>query len=415
MAEPRTPRSTFLVLGSLIAIGPLASELYLPALPDMARVLDTTPSLVQGTVATCLIGLALGQVIAGPVSDGRGRRGPLLAGVALFVLTSGLCALASNVWVLLALRFVQGLAGGAAVVIARAVVRDLYEGRRAALMFSRLWLVFGVAPVVAPLAGAQILQFTDWRGPFVVLAVLGVLILLGARAALPESLPPEARVTDGVRGQLRQLGGLLADRPFLGHVAISGLHGATLFTYVTMSAFVLQEEHGLSAQVYSAVLAVNAIGLVLGAQLNGALVMRQGPGRLLVAAVSGMVLATTALLVGALTGSLVAVLVPLFLAVSCVGGIGSNNMALAVAPHRSAAGSASALLGLTSFGVGAVVPPLASLMGATATVMATTMLTMSGLSLFLLLTVVRPWRKDTATAVPEREPARPLDAGRRSA
>ncbi|NEK59917.1 multidrug effflux MFS transporter [Geodermatophilus sabuli] len=314
MAEPRTPRSIYLVLGSLIALGPLASELYIPALPDMAAVLATSPSLAQATVATCLVGLALGQLVAGPLSDRLGRRRPLLAGVALFALASGLCALSTSIWVLLALRFVQGLAGGAAVVIARAVVRDLYEGRRAARVFSRLMLVFGLAPIVAPLAGAQILRFTDWRGPFVALVVIGGLILVGARAALPETLPPAARHTDGSGAQLRQLGRLLADRPFLGHVAISGLHGATLFSYVTMSAFVLQEEHGLSVQAFSAVLAVNAVGLVLGAQLNGFLVMRLGPGRLLIAAVAGIVLASTAVVAGALTGSLVALLVPLFLA-----------------------------------------------------------------------------------------------------
>jgi MFS transporter, DHA1 family, multidrug resistance protein len=407
MAEPRTARSTYLVLGSLIALGPLASELYLPALPDMARVLDTSASLAQATVATCLIGLALGQLVAGPFSDRLGRRRPLLAGVALFVLASGLCALATSVWALLALRFVQGLAGGAAVVITRAVVRDLYEGPRAAQVFSRLWLVFGLAPVVAPLAGAQILRFTDWRGPFVALVVLGALILLGARAALPETLPADARQTGGFRGQLRQLGGLLADRPFLGHVAVSGLHGATLFTYVTMGAFVLQEEHGLSAQAFSAVLAVNAVGLVLGAQLNGSLVMRYGPGRLLLASVAAIVVASAAVVAGALSGGLVALLVPLFLAISCIGGIGANNMALAMAPHPTAAGSASALLGLTSFGVGAVVPPLASLFGATGTVMGATMLAMSALSLLLLLTVVRPWRRPEPAAAAPLRPARP--------
>ncbi|MGK5113207.1 multidrug effflux MFS transporter [Geodermatophilus sp. CPCC 205506] len=401
MAHPRTRRSLYLVLGALTAFGPLSTDLYLPGLPDMARVLGTSPSLAQATMATCLVGLALGQLVAGPLSDRLGRRRPLLAGVALFVLTSALCALATSVWLLLALRFVQGLAGGAGIVIARAVVRDLFEGRRAAQVFSQLMLVFGLAPVVAPVVGGQILRFADWRGLFVALAVIGALILLGSRAALPETLPPAARHTTGSRAQLRQLGGLVTDRTFAGHMAVSGLHGATLFAYISMSSFVLQEEYGLGPQGFSLVFAANAVGLVLGAQLNGALVMRLGPARLLVVALAAIVTAAAALVAGALTGHLAALLVPLFLVITCVGGIGANNTALALGPHASSAGSAAALLGMTSFGVGAVLPPVASLLGTTGTVMAATMLTTSALSLALVLTVVRPWRRPEPAAVPE--------------
>ncbi|MGY1661934.1 MFS transporter [Geodermatophilus sp. SYSU D00705] len=327
-----------------------------------------------------------------------GRRRPLLVGVALFVLTSALCALASSIWLLLALRFVQGLAGGAGIVIARAVVRDLFEGRRAARVFSHLVLVFGLAPVIAPVLGAQILRFADWRGLFLALAGIGAVILLGSRAALPETLPEEGRHTAGVRAQLRQMGGLVTDRAFAGYLAVNALQGSVLFTYISMSSFVLQEEHGLDAQAFSLVFAANAVGLVLGGQVNGALVMRLGPARLLVASVLLVVAASAALLAGALSEELVAVLVPLFVVVACLSGVGANSTALALTPHGSAAGAASALLGMVVFGAGAALPPLASLTGTTGAVMAATMLAASALMAVLVLTVVRPWRRAEAAA-----------------
>ncbi|MGY1820990.1 multidrug effflux MFS transporter [Geodermatophilus sp. SYSU D00079] len=401
MAQPRTPRRLYLVLGALTAFGPLATDLYLPGLPDMAGALRTSPSLAQATMATCLVGLALGQLVTGPLSDRLGRRRPLLVGVALFVLTSALCALAPSIWLLLTLRLVQGLAGGAGIVIARAVVRDLFDGRQAARVFSHLVLVFGLAPVIAPVLGAQILRFADWRGLFVALAVVGAVILLGSRAALPETLPAVMRHTAGVGAQLRQMGGLLTDRTFAGHLAVNALQGSVLFTYISMSSFVLQEEHGLSAQGFSLVFAANAVGLVLGGQLNGALVMRLGPARLLVASVLLVLTASAALLAGALSGELVAVLVPLFLVVACLSGVGANSTALALTPHGSAAGAASALLGMMVFGAGAVLPPLASLAGTTGTVMAATMVAASALMVVLVLTVVRPWRRPEPATVPE--------------
>ena len=390
----RPPWRLYGALGALTALGPLATDLYLPGMPDLARSLSTSPALAQLTMSTCLVGLALGQLLAGPVSDRTGRRPPLLVGVALFALTSALCALAPSVWVLLLLRFVQGVAGGAGVVVARAVVRDLYEGRRAARVFSHLMLVFGLAPVIAPLLGGQIQRIADWRGLFAALAVVGAVLFLAARWAVPETLPPAARHDGGVRAQVRQMAALVSDPVFAGHMLIAGMHGATLFAYIGMSSFVLRAEYGVGPQAFSLVFAANAVGLVMGGQLNGALVMRLGPARLLPVFLAAVVLAATGVLVAGLRGGgLVALLVPLFLVLVGLGGINPNNTALALTPHSAAAGSASALLGTSTFGLGAVIPGLTGMLGTDAWVMGATMVTTSTTSLLLLLLLVRPWRR----------------------
>src|SRR3954471_7703938 len=173
-------RRLVILLGALSAFGPLSIDMYLPALPQLADDLDAPASAVQLTLTACLLGLAAGQLLGGPISDARGRRGPLLAGLCLYVLASVLCALAPSVGVLIVLRFVQGLAGAFGIVIGRAIVRDLAAGREAAALFAALILVNGVAPIVAPVIGAGILQVTSWRGVFVVLALIGLgLVALG--------------------------------------------------------------------------------------------------------------------------------------------------------------------------------------------------------------------------------------------
>jgi DHA1 family bicyclomycin/chloramphenicol resistance-like MFS transporter len=235
-----------LLLGGLSAFGPLSLDMYLPGLPQLGRELHASASATQLTLTACLAGLALGQLVAGPLSDRLGRRRPQLAGVALYAGASLLCALSPSIGVLILLRFVQGAAGAAGIVIGRAVVRDLYEGDAAARLFSSLMLVGGVAPILAPVIGGQLLQVTDWRGIFVVLAGLGAALLAAAVFFLPESLPPERRSSDGLPGTGRALRLLAADRRFTGYALTSGFVMGAMFSYIAGSPFVLQEIYGLS-------------------------------------------------------------------------------------------------------------------------------------------------------------------------
>ena len=216
----------------LSTFGPLSLDLYLPALPELAADLGASTSAAQLTLTSCLVGLAAGQVVAGPLSDRFGRRRPLLIGLAAYALASIACAFAGSVAVLIGLRLVQGLAGAAGLVIARAVARDLYEGRALVVFFSRLVLVAGLAPVIAPVLGGQLSRVMSWRGIFGVLAAFGVALLLAGWFGVRETLPLERRVTGGMVEALRGFGILLRDRLFVGAALSAGLAGASLFAYI---------------------------------------------------------------------------------------------------------------------------------------------------------------------------------------
>ncbi|WP_018657916.1 multidrug effflux MFS transporter [Actinomadura flavalba] len=379
--SPRRRVALIVVLGALTATAPLALDMYLPALPHMAGDLSTTALRVQLTLTACVAGLALGQVVAGPLSDRWGRRRPLLAGLAAYALASLLCAFAPTVEVLVGLRFVQGAAGAAGIVIARAVVRDLYSGTDAARFFGTLMLVNGLAPILAPVVGGQLLRFAPWPGVFAVLAGLGLLLLVASLFGLPETLPPGERATGGVTATLRTFAGLCADRAFAGYTLALALSFAAMFTYISGSPFVLQEIYGLSPQAFSAAFAVNAVGIVAAGQLSRALAGRVRLGPLLGTGL-GVVAAGAAGLVAAVLAGAGAtwVLAALFLVVAGQGLILPNATALALAdrpPH--VAGSASALMGLAQFAIGGAAAPLAGLGGAgTALPMAVTIAAATG-------------------------------------
>lgn len=386
-------------LGALSAVGPLSLDLYLPVLPELADDLGTTDALGQLTMSLCMVGLATGQLFAGPLSDRTGRRVPLLVGALLYAVASALCALAPNIWTLVVLRLLQGLAGAAGLVIARAIVRDLFEGREAARVFSLMVLVTGLAPILAPLAGGQIARFTDWRGQFVVLAVIGVLFAVAA-STLPETLPPARRHDGGLREALRSYGALVKDRWFLGHALVLSLSGCALFGYISFSSFVLQSEFALSQQTFSIVFAVNALGLMLAGNLNGMALRRFAPRRMLAFgvcyALTGGGVAVAAVLFG---WGLPGLLPGLFATVSGMGLIMPNATALAMEPHADRAGTASAVLGMLQFFMGATVPPLAALGGATASAMTWTMAGAMAVAL-LLLVLLRTIRRPITTRTP---------------
>jgi DHA1 family bicyclomycin/chloramphenicol resistance-like MFS transporter len=368
----RVPPGRVLALGGLSALGPLSLDLYLPALPTLTTELGAEEAAGQLSLSLCMIGLALGQLFVGPLTDRVGRRTPLLVGNAVFAVSAGLCALAPSIGVLLALRLVGGLAGGAGIVIARAMVRDLYAGAQMARVFALITLVLGVAPVVAPLLGGLLLTVTSWRGVFVALAVLGIL-LLAAAATLGETLPAHRRHGGGLRVVGRALRSVLSDRTFLLPALVGAIGVCGMFVYIAMASFVLQREYGLSAQQFALVFGVNAVGILLVGPLSAALVGRVGPAWLLTAGVVAALVAAVAMLVGVLVSASVwALLVPLLFLVSCTGVLLPNATALALEGQAAVAGAASAVFGLLQFAFAAAVPPLASLGGVTALVMAAT-------------------------------------------
>ncbi|WP_416905638.1 multidrug effflux MFS transporter [Micromonospora echinospora] len=391
-----------LVLGSLIAIGPLTIDMYLPALPAIVDDLSTTSAAVQLTLTGTLAGLAVGQLVIGPLSDALGRRTPLLAGTALHVLASLLCVIAPSVEVLGALRVLQGLGTAATAVVAMAVVRDLFSGAAFATLFSRLMLVMGVAPILAPTLGSEVLRWTSWRGIFVVLAIFGVALLAVAAFGLRETLPVALRRSGRMVDTVRTYGTLLRDRVFVGLVLVAGLAMAALFAYVAGSSFVLQEQYGLDEQEFGLAFGAGAVGLILATQLNVRLLRRYTPQRILVVSLVGGTVAALGLLVFAATGlgGLPALLATLWVVLAAAGLAMPNAPALALSRHGEAAGTASALLGAVQFGVGAVAAPLVGVLGTGAVAMALVVAGGMTCAIVVLLVVVRPARLGALDAVP---------------
>lgn len=321
-----------------------------------------------------MLGLALGQLAVGPLSDRYGRRAPLVAGLVLYAVASLACAVAPSIWLFTTVRLVQGLAGGAGIVVARSVVRDLVTGAAAARLFSILMVVLGVVPVLAPLVGGQLLRATSWRGLFVVLAAIDAAILAASVLWLHETLPAERRRhsgdgSDGMRA-------LLGDRVFVAYTAVLGLSFAAMFSYIAGSSFVLEDIYGISPQLYGAVFALNAAGIIACSQLNRRVVDRVGALRMLEAGIAASAVAGATLLGVVLAGGigLPGILPCLFVVVASVGLVIPNATALAMTDYPHAAGSASALLGASQFAFGAAAAPLVGVAGrATAVPMAVAM------------------------------------------
>ncbi|MEU8113985.1 multidrug effflux MFS transporter [Micromonospora sp. NPDC048947] len=379
-----------LVLGALIAIGPLTIDMYLPALPAITAGLETTETAVQLTLTGTLVGLALGQLLIGPLSDVVGRRVPLLAGLAAHIVASVLCVFAPNIGVLGGLRVLQGLGVAAATVVATAVVRDLFSGASFARIFSRLMLVMGLAPILAPTLGSALLSWTDWRGVFAALAVLGALLIVVAALRLPETLPVARRRHGGVRATLRDYRGLVNDRAFVGLVLVAGLAMAALFAYVSGSSFVLQQEYGLDEQQFGIAFGAGAVGLIGATQFNVRLLRRYTPQQILVSALIAGTAAGLLLIMFAATGvgGLGTLLASLWLVLAAAGLALPNAPALAMSRHSEAAGTAAALLGAVQFGIGAVSAPLAGLFGTGSVPMAIVIAGGMAAALIVMLLVV---------------------------
>jgi DHA1 family bicyclomycin/chloramphenicol resistance-like MFS transporter len=299
------------------------------------------------------------------LSDSLGRRLPLLIGVAGYALASLFCALAPSAALLVALRCLQGITGGAGIVIARAVVRDMYSGSAAARYFSRLILIMGLAPILAPVIGGQALRFTSWHGIFVILSVIALLLFAGAFLGLPETLPAGRRRAGGLAPTVQTFGRLARDRSFIGFALAGGLAFGAMFAYIAGSPFVLQGIYHVSPQTFSVIFALNALGFVITSQVNGTLVGRIEPSVLmrvgLLTSLTGALVLTLVILFAG--RSLIPLLPPLFLLVAAIGFIVPNATALALSRHPEAAGTGSALLGVIQSGIGAIGAPLVGVAG----------------------------------------------------
>jgi DHA1 family bicyclomycin/chloramphenicol resistance-like MFS transporter len=365
----------FALLAALSAFGPLSMDMYLPGLPAMSADLGAPDWSAQATISVCMVGLAAGQLIAGPISDARGRRGPLLVGIAAYTLSSIGCALAPGIVVLLILRLVQGLAGAVGIAIARAIVRDRNDDATdAARAFTLLSMITSVAPVLAPTLGGAVLHVSDWRGVFVVLAAIGAFLLVSCWLSMPETLAPERRHGGGLAQTRDALRTLRRDPRFVVLALTTALGFGAMGAYLAGSSFVLEDQHGLSPQLFAVVFGVNGLGLIAAGQGGRMLVRRVGPETLLRTAQAIQLLGALLVLASAVADlGIVPLLAGFFLVVSMTGIVVPNATTLAMLDHPERAGSASGLLGVAMFAAGAIAAPIAGVAGDSALPMAITM------------------------------------------
>ncbi|WP_083741146.1 multidrug effflux MFS transporter [Mycobacterium sp. MS1601] len=381
-----------LVLGALVALGPLTIDMYLPALPTIGEDLAVTSSVVQLTLTGTLAGLALGQLIIGPLSDSLGRRRPLIGGIVLHIVASVICLLAPNVAVLGVGRVLQGMGAAAGMVVALAVVGDLYRDRAAATMMSRLMLVLGVAPVLAPSLGAAVLLHGSWRWVFAALVVLAGLLLLMGALSLPETLPPSHRPPLRIRGVAGTYVRLLKDVRFVVLIFVAALAMAGLFAYIAGASFVLQDRYGIDQQQFALLFGAGAVALIASTQTNPVLLKWFSPLRIVITALSVAAVASAVFLglAATHTGGVYGFLVPVWTILAAMGLVMPNAPALALSRHPESAGTAAALMGAGQFGLGAVVAPLVGVLGNDQLAMAVVMAVSVVIALVALLTVRPP-------------------------
>jgi DHA1 family bicyclomycin/chloramphenicol resistance-like MFS transporter len=348
-------RRWLLILGAIVAIGPMSIDMYLPAFPALRAHFSATEAATQLTLASYFIGMAIGQLVYGPVSDRFGRKTPLLVGLALYVAASFACIYAPSIDALVVLRFLQALGGSAGMVMTRAMVRDRFAPQHMARVLSALVLVMGAAPILAPSAGSLVLSFAGWQAIFVVLTGFGLLCFAAAALGLAETHHGE-RAALAPRSVLLGYLRLLSHRRFMGYALSGGVAQGGMFAYISASSFVFIDHYGLSPTAYGWVFGTNALGLILGSQLNGRLLKRMPAQQVLRAALRTYFAAGLLMLLSVLTGfgGLFGVLLPLFVCLSSLGFTFPNSTAAAMAPFGDRAGAASALLGTLQFSIAGV-------------------------------------------------------------
>ncbi len=379
-------------LALLSAIAPLAIDMYLPGLPALGADLHTSPAAAQLTLTTFMLGLAAGQLLMGPLSDSLGRRRPLVLGTTLLIVAGIGCAVAPSIGVLVAFRFIQGLTGGIGVVVARAVIADRTEGDSAAKLFSIMMIITSAAPVAAPLIGGALIGPIGWRGIFGVLTGLAVLMLLAVLAFVPESLPRERRHDFHAGAIARNVGTVLKNRRYLGYTLCFSVGFGAMFAYISASPFIIQDLMGFSPGVFSLLFAINAVGIGMAGTVNTRLVGLVRPQRLLAIGVGMLVTVGVAMMLTTVLAPDLhwLLLVLMFCLTSSFGLTAGNATALALGQVRETAGSGSAVLGTLQFLIGAIVPPLAGLGGASSAIpMATVVLVCTLLSAAAFATTLR--------------------------
>ncbi|MFT4158209.1 MAG: multidrug effflux MFS transporter [Microbacterium sp.] len=383
------------VLGALTALGPFTIDLYLPAFPILEKDFHTTSAAIQLTLTGTMIGFALGQLVVGPLSDKVGRRIPLIVVTALHVAASVAAAISLTLPLLSVARVLMGIGAAAGGVVATAIVRDLFGGRRLVVMLSRLALVSGVAPVAAPLIGSWLLSLMPWRGIFVFLAVYAVIMLVAAVAFIPETLPVARRQDRGGATVLQRYRSVLSDRVFIGVLIIGGMTFSGVFSYLSASPFLFQQVHGLDAQQYGMLFAMNSLGLVVGVQLASRLAARFGPQWVMAYSTSVLLIAGVAIVVTDQLGlGLWGTVIPLFVFMLACGFTFPNVQVLALDRHGKAAGTAASVIGASNFGIAGLISPLAGWLsngsGITATTMASVMVGCAVVGVLALWLIVRP-------------------------
>ncbi len=372
MRAPDRARRTIrlAVIGGLSSFGPLSLDLYLPALPHVATSLHTSDGAAQLSVSCCLAGLAAGQFVFGPLGDRFGRRWPLLAGVSLWTVAALLCAVAPSVTALVILRLIQGFGGAAGLVLSRAVVRDLYDNTALARAFAVVALISNITPAVAPVAGGVLLHVMSWRGLFLVLTGAGALLVAGTALFLPESLPAAYRQAGSLRATGALARTLVADRLFVRAVCALVLASAMLFIYLSLSSVILQRQYGLSTNAFSAMFAVNSVGLITAGSATVRLLRRYPPERLLAVGLAAALAGSAGLCAAVAAGAPSWAVLPfLFVCVASMGAITPTATNLAMLNHPEAAGAGSALLGGAQYAVGGLAGPVVTLAGDTAAAM----------------------------------------------
>ncbi|MBU5377397.1 MAG: multidrug effflux MFS transporter [Pantoea sp.] len=365
MTPARNNRLVYAVtLGLLAALGPLCIDLYLPALPELARDLQTSTATAQLSLTAGLLGLGAGQLLFGPMSDKFGRLRPLTLSLALLFIASIGCALAQDIHQLLLARLFEGLAGAGGAVLSRAVARDMYSGHELTRFFALLMLVNGLAPIGAPVLGGVLMTLLNWRGIFVVLGATALLLILLARWKLHETLPPERRSQGSIFSAWAALGQVVVHRPFMGFCLTQAFMMSGMFAYIGASPFVLQQIYGLSPQAFSFCFAANGIGLVIASQTSARLCPLWGEYRVLKGGLTLAFAASSLLLLAGLTAApLPLVLVALFFTIASNGVIATTASSLAMQSQGHRAGSASAVIGVCMFSFGAISVPVTGLGG----------------------------------------------------
>ena len=380
-----------LVLGALVALGPFTIDLYLPAFPAIADELRVSDAAIQLTLTATTIGFGVGQLLVGPWTDRVGRRLPLILATIVHIASSIGVALAPDLMWIAIFRVLQGMGAAAAAVVAMATVRDLFGGRPLVRMLSRLALVTGLAPIVAPLVGSQLLLVLEWRGVFYFLAAYGVLVMLAAVFLIVETLPKSERQA-GVRGAtLARYRALFRDRVFLGVALIGGMSFSGLFAYVSSSPFLFQDLYGLDAQQFGLLFAINSVGIVIGTQSSARLARRWGPQWILAGSTAMLLLSSVSIIVSSLAGGgLLGVVIPLWFFIAAAGFTLPMVQVLALVNHGREAGTAASLLGAMNFGLAGLISPIVGLFGVSPVVMAGVMASAALVAVVSLWLVVRP-------------------------